>query len=76
MRVAISDLGWDVEAKATSQPERGILAICSDEISGFSKYKLAKAFLRWARAHEADDLTEAECRSWTKLIKLINVALT
>ena len=75
VQVAKSDLGWDVEAKAASQPDRGILAVFSDEISGFSKYKLAKAFLRWARAHEADDLTEAECRWWTKLIKLINVAL-
>ena len=75
VQMAKSDLGWDVEAKAASQPDRRILAIFSDEISDFSKHKLAKAFLRWARTHEADDLTEAECRWWTKLIKSINVAL-
>ena len=32
--------------------------IFAAEIADFSKYKLAKAFLRWARAHEASDLTE------------------
>ena len=45
------------------------------EIKEFSKYRLAKAFLRWTRSHEATDLTEDEQRQWAKLVETINAAL-
>ena len=35
----------------------------------------AKAFLRWARSHKADDFTEDERRWWKKTINSINAAL-
>lgn len=41
----------------------------------FTKYHLAKAFLRWTQEHEAADLTEDELTQWKALIKTINKAL-
>ena len=75
MRVAKADLKWDVEATATAQPSRAICDILAKEIAGFSKYRLAKAFLRWTRTHRATDLTDGERRLWTKLIGSINASL-
>lgn len=74
-KVALDDLGWDVTATASAQIGRPIVDIFTAEIANFSKYKLAKAFLRWARAHEASDLTEDERSQWTKLIDTINKAI-
>jgi hypothetical protein len=75
VQVALDDLGWDVRATAAVQPARPIVEIFSAEVDGFSKYKLAKAFLRWARAHEASDLREDERSQWTALIGAVNKAL-
>ena len=75
VRTAKSDLGWDVEATATAQPGRPIVDVFSGEIAEFSKYRLAKAFLRWARTHKATDLTADERRWWKKLVESINAAL-
>jgi hypothetical protein len=75
VRVALDDLGWDIRAVAAAQNARPILDIFAAEVTGFSKYKLAKAFLRWARAHEASDLTEDERNQWATLIDRINRAL-
>lgn len=73
--VAKEDLGWDIQATAASQPARPIVDIFAREISGFSKYKLAKAYLRWTRTHGAGDLTSDEQAQWKTLITLINKAL-
>jgi len=73
--VAKSDLGWDIEATATAQPARPIADIFAAEIANFSKYRLAKAFLRWTRTHDAKDLSDDERRQWKKLIEAINAAL-
>jgi len=75
VQIAKDDLGWDVTAKASSQPARPIVDIFTAEIKEFSKYRLAKAFLRWTRSHEASDLTADEQRQWTKLVEMINAAL-
>ena len=75
VQVAIDDLGWDVRATAAAQPARPIVDIFTAEIADFSKYKLAKAFLRWARAHEASDLSTDEQGQWTALVGAINKAL-
>ncbi len=73
--IAGNDLGWDVSAAAATQPRRPIVDIFESEIEGFSKYKLAKAFLKWARDHEADDLGVEERGQWCKLIGAINACL-
>ena len=41
----------------------------------FSKYKLAKAFARWAREHDLNDLQANEIQQAEKLIEMINKAL-
>jgi len=73
--VAKADLGWDVQATAANQPIRPVVDIFAREISGFSKYKLAKAYLRWTRSHGAGDLTSDEQNQWRTLITQINKAL-
>ena len=73
--VAQSELGWNVTDVATKQPKRPIASIFENEIGKFSKYRLAKAYLRWTREHGAEDLTDDERGSWVELIKLVNRAL-
>lgn len=74
--LAKDDLGWDVTAKAAAQPGRPIIDIFTAEIGQpFSKYKLAKAFLRWLSTHGWADLTSDEQAAWIKLTNLINKAL-
>lgn len=75
VQVALDDLGWDVRTTAEAQPARPIVDIFTAKVGDFSKYKLAKAFLRWARAHEASDLTADERSQWTALVAAINNAL-
>lgn len=73
--IAKNDLGWDVVTKAAQQPERPIIELFEGEVEGFSKYKLAKAYLRWTRDHQASDLTEDERTQWEALISSVNTAL-
>ena len=75
VKIAKKYLEWDVSDIAATHQSKPIAKIFSSEIKSFSKYKLAKAFLRWAREHEAIDLTDAEQKQWTQLIKTINQAL-
>ena len=75
--VAKTDLGWNIAVIANQQPARPIVDIFTKEIGKrtFSKYHLAKAFLRWTQGHEAADLTDVERNSWVELIKRVNQAL-
>lgn len=73
--VAKSDLNWNVEKVAAKQLSRCIVDIFEAEVKDFSKYKLAKAFLRWCRNNNASNLSAEECTQWCSLIKLINDAL-
>ena len=74
--VAQFELGWDVTEVAIKQPTRPIADIFAAEIGNFSKYRLAKTYLRWTREHGAADLAEDERNSWVELIKRVNQALT
>lgn len=73
--IANSELNWDVSEIAANQPRRRIVGIFESEIADFSKYRLAKAYLRWTREHSAADLTQQERRSWKKLVERVNRAL-
>ena len=75
IQIAITDLGWDVSATASNHPSQPIVDIFNSEITYFSKYKLAKAFLRWTREHEASDLLSHEQKQWNDLITQINKVL-
>ena len=70
-----SELGWDVAQIASDQPQRPIADIFAKEIKGFSKYKLAKAYLRWTRENDASNLTDDERSSWIDLFKRVNRVL-
>ncbi len=70
-----AEYGIDLEANVTSQPTRPIIDIFSKEIPDFSKYKLAKAFIKWTRNNDASTLTESEKNNWKNLIQHINKAL-
>ena len=73
--LARSELGWDVMTVAAKQPRRPIVDIFTAEIADFSKYRLAKAYLRWTREHSATDLKEDERKSWRDLIERVNRVL-
>lgn len=75
VQIGKDELGWDVKNVAASQPSRPIAEVFGSTVKGFSKYKLAKAYLRWTRTHDASDLTADEQEQWAKLIGLINRAL-
>ena len=73
--IAKSELSWDISETAKKQPQRPIISIFESEIKDFSKYRLAKAFVRWSRDHDASDLSESERAQWKKLIGSVNSAL-
>ena len=73
--IANKDLGWNVKATANKQKTRPIVDVFNAEIKDFSKYKLAKTFLRWARDHSLSDLTEQEQGFCSAIIEKINKSL-
>lgn len=75
VKVVKDEYGVDLSAKVTSQPSRPIIDIFASEVTNFSKYKLAKAFVRWTRNHEAKDLTADEQKNLKNLVQQINKAL-
>jgi hypothetical protein len=75
VRVGKNRLGWDIAGAATAQRDRSIVDLFTSEVGDFSRYKLAKAFVRWTRDHNASDLSEDERAAWKRLIDKINVTL-
>lgn len=73
--VAKDALGWDIKEASAAAPERPIADIFQAGAAGFSKYKLAKAYVRWTRDHIAGDLTATEQGQWVALIDKVNAAL-
>lgn len=65
----------DVTATVTAQPNRPIIDVFAKEVPDFSKYKLAKAYVRWTRSHEAKNLTDKERAQWKKMIQEVNKVL-
>lgn len=70
--VANEEYAVNVKSKSDSQPTRPIIDIFSKEIPNFSKYKLAKAFIKWTHNNEAKNLTAIEIENWKKLIQTVN----
>lgn len=75
IKVAKEELFWDVEAAASARQAASIVSIFATEITGFSKYQLAKAFLRWSRMHSSADLAAGEIAQWEALFEKINKVL-
>lgn len=70
-----SEYGVDLLEMVKKQANRPIVELFSKEINDFSKYKLAKAYIRWTRGHTADDLSTEEATQWKGLIGTINKVL-
>lgn len=75
VNIAKDSLGIDVASEAAAQPSRSIIDLFNAAGNGFSKYKLAKAYIRWTRDHAASDLFVAESDQFKGLIDKINKAL-
>lgn len=69
------EFGVDTSKKVHEQSARPIIDLFDKEVKGFSKYKLAKAYVRWTRSHKAKDLTKVEQQQWKMLIENINKTL-
>jgi predicted ATP-dependent endonuclease of OLD family len=69
------EFGKDTSESAKKQPARPIIDLFVAEVKYFSKYRLAKAYVRWTRSHEAKDLTNDEQQNWKTLIENINKVL-
>lgn len=75
VEIAKSELGWDIAATAVASPSQSIVGVFERAVPNFSKYKLAKAFLRWTRSHTASDLRPHERESVGKLFAHANKVL-
>ena len=74
--IAKADLGWDITSALGNAADKPIVDIFQKQIGKeFSKYKLAKAFLRWSRDHTANELKAHEVEGCANLINAINAAL-
>lgn len=67
--------GVDMKNEISKNPTRPIIDLLKGKIKDFSKYKLAKAYVRWTREHEAKDLSKVEIENWSSLIETINKTL-
>lgn len=76
VRVAKDRCGWDVEQVAADQPSRRLVDILIKETTGFSKLKLARAFLTWLGEHGFEALTGTEQVAVKSFFNSANKALT
>lgn len=75
IEVALTELGWDVGVQAAAAPADPIVNVFAKAIPDFSKYKLAKAYLRWCRSHSLTDLKVEEREALAKLFTQANKVL-
>ncbi|WP_425513616.1 ATP-dependent nuclease [Akkermansia muciniphila] len=76
LTIAKEECGWDAISLAQTQVKRPVVNILESVAKkDFSKYKLSKAFIRWSREHELNDLKTDEITQAEKLIEKINKAL-
>lgn len=76
LNIAKEQCGWDATKIGQEQAKRPVANVIESVAKGnFSKYKLAKAFIRWSREHDLTDLQMNEITQAEKLIGKINNAL-
>jgi hypothetical protein len=75
LRVARDELGIDAFERAVAQPRRSVCDVLGDGVGrSFTKYGLAKAFLRWMRYHGFADLSDQERYVVLELFAAVNQA--
>lgn len=75
IEIVKKEYGVDTKATADSQPNRPIIDIFSADVPNFSKYKLAKMYIKWTKENESNKLTPTELANWKKLIQQVNKSL-
>jgi hypothetical protein len=70
-----SAFGIDVSRDVTANQNKSFIDIISPTIPGFSKYKLAKEYVRWTHDHLSSDISATEKVQWEKLFNAINKVL-
>ena len=76
LTIAKDECGWDAVALAQTQEKRPVVSLLESVAKkDFSKYKLAKAFIRWSREHDLNDLQADEITYAEKLVERVNKAL-
>lgn len=75
INIVESEYSVNCKEIADSQPNRSIVSIFAKEVPDFSKYDLAKAFIRWCKDNDASKLSADEVEGWKSLIENINKAL-
>ena len=73
--IARDEFNTDVSETARKHPNRPIIQLFLSAIKDFSKYRLAKAYVRWTRNNKSEDLTNQEREQWKNLIETINKVL-
>jgi len=73
--IAKDECGWDSIVTIQAQPNRPLMEIVLDEHQGASKWKLARAFVRWLSKNGVDGLCDRERASWASLTNAVNKAL-
>lgn len=75
IKIGKDQLGWDIEDAAKKQKTRSVVKVFEDEVKDFSKYRLAKAFVKWSRDNEAKSLSKNEIEKWEDMFEAMNKAL-
>ena len=75
VEIARNELSWDITAQAAAQTSRPIIDIFQQEIGNFSKYKLAKTFMKWCQSNDSSSLSTQEIQAFQALFDKINKAL-
>lgn len=75
VEVAKDHCGWNVEQVAAAQPQRRLVDILTKEAAGFSKLKLAHAFMTWLGENGFKGLTADEQEAVKKFFTATNKAL-
>lgn len=75
VQIVKDEYNVDISSIENSQSSRPIIDILEQEAVDFSKYKLAKAYVRWTRTHTVKDLSTIELTNWKNLIQNINKLL-
>ncbi|MGB2528371.1 AAA family ATPase [Flagellimonas sp. SN16] len=70
-----SEYGVDCKPTSDAQPSRPIVDIFQAEVPDFSKYRLAKYYLKWCKTNDSSKLTAGELENWKNLIQVINKVL-
>lgn len=74
--IAVKELTIDVRSEIKDEPNTPIVDILNRKGAKNFKYKLAKAYIKWTRDNDAENLAEIERQQWASLISAVNRALS